>query len=412
MVCRVLAALFLFLLLVTGQASAQDAAPVIVPEPDRPPEEAASDDDAPLPSLRGLSIIDADLQNDALALDNADAPVTVAPSSEANLAEIFNRAQLSYATEEFDNAYVHARNAASGGHAQAATLAGMLNEDGQIEDASDTQAIRWFRRAADQNEPVALYRLGRMAQAGRGGLLPNEARGYFQRSAQVGNVDAMLAYALILKASPVPQDAPFALEWAERAASQGDAEAMYQLAQMYDVWERGPQNPQAAREWYLLAAQSNHAEAALQAGMMAWVGEGGPEDGEAAFELVRQSAEAGFAPAMGQYGLMLRFGVGDREPDAVTAAEWIAQGAVGGDAESRFQYAVALAGGYGIPRDPVRAYYWALMAEYEVDGSRSVNVDRDRLAAALETDLANVLSQAVVLDVQSEVEAYRHRVSR
>ena len=408
MVCRVLTALFLFLLLVTGQASAQDAEPVA----DSTPEEAASDDDAPVPSLRGLTIIDADLQNDALSLDDADAPVTVAPSSETSLAEIFNLAQLSYATEEFDNAYVHARNAASGGHAQAATLAGMLNADGQIEDASDTRAIRWFRRAADQNEPVALYRLGRMAQTGRGGLLPNEARSYFQRSANVGNVDAMLAYALILKASPVPQDAPFALEWAERAASQGNAEAMFQLAQMYDVWERGPQNLEAAREWYLMAARSNHAEAALQAGMMAWVGEGGPEDGEQAFELVRQSAEAGFAPAMGQYGLMLRFGVGEREPDAVAAAEWIAQGAVGGDAESRFQYAVALAGGYGVPRDPVRAYYWALMAEYEIDGSRSVNVDRDRLAAALETDLANVFSQAVVLDVQSEVEAYRERIAR
>lgn len=407
MVCRVLTALFFFLLLVTGQASAQDAAPSA-----DAPDEAASEDDAPAPLLRGLQLIDAERQNDALSLDDADAPVTTAPPGDSSVAEIFDRAQLAYATEDFETAYVHARNAASGGHARAATLAGLLHENRQIEEASDVQAVRWFRRAADQNEPVALYRLGRMAQAAKASLLPTEARGYFQRAAQAGNIDAMLAYALILKASPVPQDAPFALEWAERAASQGHAEAMFQLAQMYDVWERGPDNPQAAREWYVRAARASHAEAALQAGLMAGAGEGGPEDAAQAFALVRQSAEAGFAPAMGQYGLMLLNGAAGEDSDPATAAEWFAQGAVGGDAESRFLYAVALAGGYGVPRDPVRAYYWALMAEYEMDGSRSLNVDRDRLAAALETDLANVYSDAVVQDVQSEVAAYRDRTSR
>jgi uncharacterized protein len=408
MVCRVLAALFLFLLLITGQASAQDAEPSV----DAPAEDGASDDDAPAPLLRDLQLIDAELQNDALSLGDADAPVTTTPPGDSSVAEIFDRAQLAYATEDFETAYVHARNAASGGHAQAATLAGLLHENRQIDEASDAQAVRWYRRAADQTEPVALYRLGRMAQAARAGLLPTEARGYFQRAAQAGNIDAMLAYALILKASPVPQDAPFALEWAERAASQGHAEAMFQLAQMYDVWERGPGNPQAARDWYVRAAQTNHAEAALQAGLMAGAGEGGPVDTELAFAMVRQSAEAGFAPAMGQYGLMLLNGTDAGEADAATAAEWFAQGAVGGDAESRFLYAVALAGGYGVPRDPVRAYYWALMAEYEMDGSRSANVDRARLAAALETDIANVFSEAVVLDVQSEVDAYRDRISR
>lgn len=398
MVCRVVTALVLLLLLVTGQASAQD---------DVPADDAAAGDDAPAPPLRGLEIIDVDRQNDALSIEgaDADAPVTVAPPGQSSVAEIFDRAQLAFAREDYETAYIHARTAASGGHARAATLAGLLNENSRIDEASDAQAVRWFRRAADQNEPVALYRLGRMAQASRGGLLPNEARAYFQRSAQAGNPDAMLAYALILKASPVPQDAPRAIEWAERAASQGDAEAMFQLAQMNDVWERGPQNPEAARQWYLRAAEGNHAEAALQAGLMANAGEGGAEDSALAFTLIRQSAEAGFAPAMGQYGLMLHSGGPDRAPDPVLAAEWFAQGAVGGDAESRYLYALALATGDGVDRDLVRSYYWTLMAEYEMDGSLSANTDRTRLQAQLE----NHLSQTEAEQIRSDIAAYRAR---
>ncbi len=400
MVCRVLAALFLFLPVVSGQAAAQDALPPV----DEAAAEAAGED-APAPLLRGLEIIDIDRQNDAMTAGNQDTPVTVGPSGTASVAEIFDRAQLAYATGDFETAYIHARTAASGGHARAAALAGLLNENDQIESASDEQAVRWYRRAADQNETVALYRLGLMAQASRGSLLPNEARAYFQRAAQTGNVDAMLAYALILKASPVPQDAPLAMEWAERAASQGNAEAMFQLAQMYDVWDRGPQNPEAAREWYMNAADANHAEAALQAGLMANTGEGGAEDAGLAFELIRQSAEAGFAPAMGQYGLMLHSGGPDRAPDPALAAEWFAQGAIGGDAESRYLYALALATGDGVGRDLVRSYYWTLMAEYEMDGSRSSNTDRTRLQAQLE----NHLSRSEAEQIRSEIAAYRAR---
>ena len=398
MVCRVLAALLLFLLLVTGQASAQDD----TPEPADPPQ-AESGDEAPAPPLRDLQLLDADAQNEALSLTSDEE--VAAPASAAELEEIFLRAQLAYATGEYEAAFIQARTAAAGGNSQAATLAGLIHEQRRIEDASDAEAIRWFRRAASQGEPVANYRLGRMAQASRGSLLPTEARGFFQRAAQAGNVDAMLAYALVLKSSPVPQDAPLAMEWAERAASQGNAEAMYQLAQMNDVWARGPQNAEIARHWYELAAADGHPEAALQAGLMAASGDGGAQDSEQAMALIRQSAEAGYAPAMGQYGLMLYQGWNDAEPDMDQAAEWFGRGAIGGDAESQFLYAYVSAMGQGTERDLVRAYYWALMAEYESDGSPVHNVDRDRLEARLLTALTPTEAE----QVRSQIAAYRAR---
>jgi hypothetical protein len=383
------------LMLLPAMAWAQDA-------DSETPESA--EDAAPAPLLRDLEIVDAEAQDSALTAEEA-APETAPPASAAEIDDLFDRAQLAFATGEYETAHDLARTAAAAGHSQAATLAGLLHEEARIAEPSDVTAVRWYRRAASLGEPVGNYRLGLMAQADRAGLARAEARGFFLRAAQAGHVPSMLAYALEMKTSPVPQDAPLAIEWAERAASQGNAEAMFQLAQMYDAWERGPQDPEAARQWYVAAAENNHAEAALQAGLMLANGEGGEADPDAAFELVRQSAEAGFASAMGQYGLMLLNGWNGREPDTRSAVEWFAQGAVGGDAESRFLYAVALAGGYGVDRDLVRAYYWTLMAEYELDGSPSHNVDRDRLEAALENDLTTSETE----QVRAQVAAYRAR---
>lgn len=397
MVCRWLAVL----LMLPAMAAAQEEITETGESTD-PPVEAAEADE-PVSVLRDLQIIDATAQDDAL--NEMPTDLENAPEPEGDIQDIFERAQLAYATGDYDAAYVHARTAAAGGQAQAASLAGLIHENGEVDGASDLEAVRWYRRAASQGEPVGNYRLGLMAETGRGGLLETEARNFFYRAAQAGHVSAMLSYALILKASPVPQDAPLALEWAERAASQGHAEAMFQLAQMLDAWSRGPENPEAARPWYERAAEAGHPEAALQAGLMAATGEGGTEDPDLALRFVRLSAESGFPAAMGQYGLMLYFGWNGAEPDAATAAEWFAQGAVGGDSEARYLYALALATGDGVQRNLVRAYYWTLMAEYEQDGTRAVNTDRDRLEAQLE----NALSSAEVARIQSEVSAYLSR---
>ncbi|WP_421788971.1 tetratricopeptide repeat protein [Hyphobacterium sp.] len=391
------------LLMMPAFAAAQDETPETEEAADPPVDQAETDEDAPVPLLRDLDVIDAATQDAALGTGPADLDETPVPQGDVQ--EIFNRAQLAYATGDYEAAYVHARTAAAGGHAQAASLAGLMHDDGQIEAASDEQAARWYRRAASQGEPVGNYRLGLMAQQGRGRLLETEARNFFYRAAQAGYVPAMLSYALVLKASPVPQDADLALEWAERAATQDNSEAMFQLAQMLDVWAGGPESPEAARPWYERAGEAGHAEAALQAGLMAASGEGGPQDDEAALRYIRLSAESGFAPAMGQYGLMLYSGWNGAEPAPALAAEWFAQGAVGGDSESRYLYALALATGDGVERNLVRAYYWALMAEYEMDGSRAYNTDRDRLEAQLE----NALSASEANRIQSEVTAYRSR---
>lgn len=370
-------ALFSAVLMAGGPALAQDG-------PDETPTVP--------PVTAPLELIDEDLQNEALEAVEDDAPVgqpVIVPVAQNGGAmdELFGEAQFAYASEEYATALLRAETAAAGGHAEAATLAGIIHAEARVPQASDRAALAWFRRAAESEESVALYWMGQLAQAGRADLTPGTAGGYFRRAAVGGHVPSMLAYALSLKATDVPQNAPEAIDWAERAAGLGDVEAMYQRALMGSEWHHGPRDPADARRWFVRAAEAGHAEAALQAGLMAANGEGGEENVETALRWVRQSAEAGYPPAQGQYGLMLYQGWNAGEPDLSNAAYWFREGAEGGDAESQFLYAYALARGEGVDQDLEDAYRWALRARTDFDGAAVDNETRDVLIERLETVL-------------------------
>ncbi|MEE2566562.1 tetratricopeptide repeat protein [Hyphobacterium marinum] len=374
-------ALVAAVLMTGGTAAAQDATDAEAESPAVPPVTAP------------LELIDEELQNEALeASEEDEAPVSEPvlappPQSGGAMDTLFGEAQFAYASGEYATALLRAETAAAGGHAEAATLAGIIHAEARVPQASDRAALAWFRRAADTEEPVALYWMGRLAQAGRAGLTPGTAGGYYRRAAVGGHLPSMLAYALSLKATDVPQNAPEALDWAERAAELGDVEAMYQRALMGSEWQHGPRDLADARRWFVRAAEAGHAEAALQAGLMAATGEGGEEDAETALRWVRQSAEAGYPPAQGQYGLMLYQGWNGAEPDLVNAAYWFREGAEGGDAESQFLYAYALARGEGVTQNLEAAYGWAWMARTDFDGAPVENETRDMLIQRLETVL-------------------------
>ena len=85
---------------------------------------------------------------------------------------------------------------------------------------SDTEAAKWFRRAADQGDALAQFYLGVMYNEGRG----------------------------------VPQDYAEAAKWYRRAADQGDAQAQYNLGLSYARGEGVTPDPIAAHMWLNLAA--------------------------------------------------------------------------------------------------------------------------------------------------------------
>ena len=66
------------------------------------------------------------------------------------------------------------------------------------------EAVKWYRKAADQGDAAAQFNLGVMYATGQG----------------------------------VPQDYAEAVKWYRKAAEQGHAGAQYNLGVMYDQWAR------------------------------------------------------------------------------------------------------------------------------------------------------------------------------
>ncbi len=371
------------------------------------PALAQLDIEAPTPAAEPQTAFPAELM--LLPQDVQDAAIAGMDANEAEVPTGLNaadaayyRAQIAYIGQDWEVAQRYAETAAAGGNIEAAMLAGMIARDGLTGEPDYATAVQWFRRAATQEAPVALYQLGLLARLGDTSLGLGSPRSWFERAARAGHVNAMVAYALELKNSPVPQDARPAREWAERAAHLGSPEGMYQLAQMLDAGIGGAADSAGARAWYERAASNRHAEAAFQAAMMWAAGEGGEQDDATALGWMQISAESGYAPAEGQYGLMLYQGRGT-DPDPGTAAYWFAQGARGGDAESQFLYAYALARGDGVTVDLEAAYGWTLMAAVDAFGAPVTDPDRDRLQAGLERALPLETQQRI----QAQVDALR-----
>ena len=96
---------------------------------------------------------------------------------------------------------------------------------------NDSEAVRWYRTAAQAGDPGAQYDLARMCEDGRGTREnASEALRLFQAAAEQRDADAQcnLAVKYAHGWGGLSQDVREALRWFRRAAEQGDADALLQ----------------------------------------------------------------------------------------------------------------------------------------------------------------------------------------
>ena len=84
--------------------------------------------------------------------------------------------------------------------------------------------MKWWRKAAEQENAVAQYNLG-VCYANSKGVVKNEAE---------------------------------AMKWYRKAAVQGDKEAQFSLGESYDKCESVPKKNLLAYQWYLLASANGN----------------------------------------------------------------------------------------------------------------------------------------------------------
>ena len=136
-----------------------------------------------------------------------------------------------------------------------------LTGDGVAKD--DVEAVKWLRKAADQDSPLAERYLAEMYFKGRG----------------------------------VPADNEEAAKWLRMAAEHDDAQSQYNLAVLYTQGQGVPRNLKEALNWMSKAAEQNLAAGEMGLGVAYGNGDGVPPDPVEAAKWYQKAVDQNYVPA-------------------------------------------------------------------------------------------------------------------
>lgn len=147
--------------------------------------------------------------------------------------------------------------AANKGDANAQCTMGDVCRTGDKYTTQDlSEALRWYRLAADQGDPNAQNNLGAMYHNGMGAPIDiAEAAKWYRPAAEQGLAIAQYNVGLLcLWGTGIPQDELQAADWLHKAASQGHIEACCDLGTMYRFGRGVEKRISTAAEFHVIAA--------------------------------------------------------------------------------------------------------------------------------------------------------------
>ncbi len=145
-------------------------------------------------------------------------------------------------------------------------------------------------------------------------------------------------------------------------AEQGDVNAQYNLALVYDV---GYKNYQQAAKWYKKAANQDYDKAQYNLALMYRDGDGVSKNYKKSIKWFKKSANQGHAGAQSSLGFAYRWGNRGVDKDYSKALYWTKKAAKQDDVIAQNNLAVAYENGVGIVKDYKESIIWYLKA---VDG--------------------------------------------
>ncbi len=273
-----------------------------------------------------------------------------------------------------------------------------------------SEALRYLRPAADQNNPIAQYTLATILQQGLRGAPDYEtARSLFQAAADQGHVGGAFELGLIYRhGTSVKPDPILALAWLRRAASGGYEWAQYELGSFYfsEGMSGQPDMQQAAIFWQQ-AAEQGHAASAQALGIMFKEGNGVPANFSAASKWLRLAVVQGYLQAQRPLAetLLLTGGGVETETEAIQLLE---QAAARDDHDAALMLGRLHAGFRTSANDPVVAAYWLAKAHEMTNGES----DAATTFADLPGDAVIEAVQRALSDVGYDPGAFNGRLSQ
>ncbi|MGE6362164.1 tetratricopeptide repeat protein [Psychrobacter glacincola] len=174
-----------------------------------------------------------------------------------------------------------------------------------------------------------------------------------ERLASQGDARAQINLAMMYYGGTgVRQDLPKAIQWAEKPARQGNAEALFVMGMMHTQ-----KNDTKAFEFYLQSANQGYPSAQYELSLMYEKGIGVKQDNAKAFEWYLKSANQGNSQAQSNLGAMYDQGIGVQQ-DYAKAFEWYTRSASQGDARAQFNLGRMYHFGKGVQQDDAKARDW------------------------------------------------------
>jgi TPR repeat protein len=135
-----------------------------------------------------------------------------------------------------------------------------LDKQNKTNDPNNKQAVKWYRKAAEQGDAGAQYNLGVMYGTGQGVQQDHkQAVKWFRMAAEQGDAKAQAYLGESYdNGQGVPQDYKQAVKWYRKAAEQGVAMAQYSLAMRYGRGEGVTQDYIQAHKWFNIAGASGY----------------------------------------------------------------------------------------------------------------------------------------------------------
>ena len=266
---------------------------------------------------------------------------------------------LLFDSGQYPNAFDYVFPFAMAGYASAQNNLGNMYYWGYGVERDYAEALRWYRKSADQGDATAQNNLGKMYYWGDGVKKDYaEAVRWYKKSADQGKDSAQYNLGFMYKNGyGVEKDAAEAVRWYRKSAEQGCASAQYNLGNMY-YWGYGVEKDYAeAVKWYKKSAGQGCASAQNSLGDMYYYGYGVEKDAAEAVRWFRKSAEQGCASAQYNLGNMYYWGYGV-EKDYAEAVKWYRKSAEQGDADARCSLGFMYRNGYGVEKSKTEALYW------------------------------------------------------
>lgn len=143
-----------------------------------------------------------------------------------------------------------------------------------------------------------------------------------------------------------------------RLSERGDAEAQYQLGNLYFAGHTVKASEKDAIHWYSMAAKQGHPLAQYQLGLVLQL----KDDDEGALTWLRKAAEQNVIDAQNRVGNLYIKGTPSTASNGAIAAKYFASAAEQGNSSAMHNLAHLLKNGAGIPQDTAGALFWMKLA--------------------------------------------------